>query len=212
MQILIADGHAIVRRGIRALIADHSDWEVCAEASDGQEALDLALSKNPDVAVLDFALPVLNGMMVASRLRKVRPDVRILIFATQDDDDTLTAALAAGVRGYVLKSDPDEDLRAALSALVARRTYFSARVGELVMRAAYEKGDGRRSRTARLTAREIEVVQLIADGRSNKQIARDLDVSIKTVETHRASAMRKTGVRSAADFVRYAIKHHLVAA
>lgn len=210
LRILIADDHEIVRKGLREVIEGHPGWHVFAEASDGREALDLALRETPDIAILDVSLPILNGVALARRLHKERPSVRVLLFTMHDDDETVSSALAAGVRGYVLKSDSEDHLEAAISALGANRPYFSAPVSELLLDAAL---NGRkRSRLESFTVRELEVAQLIAEGNGNKQIARRLDISIKTVETHRAAAMRKAEVRTAAEFVRFAIKHSLIQA
>ncbi|MBV8683670.1 MAG: response regulator transcription factor [Caulobacteraceae bacterium] len=208
LRILIADDHEIVRKGVRDVIEGHPGWQVCAEASDGQQALELALKDKPDIAVLDVTLPILNGIAVTQRLRKDQPHVRVLLFTMHDDDDTVSRGLAAGARGYVLKSDSESHLEAAISALGANRPYFSAPVSELLLDAALN--ERKRSKLESFTIRELEVAQLIAEGNSNKQIGRLLDISIKTVESHRAAAMRKAGVHTAAEFVRFAIKHNLI--
>jgi DNA-binding NarL/FixJ family response regulator len=208
LRILVADDHEIVRKGVRNVIEGHPGWEVCAEAADGQQALDLALRERPDIAILDVSLPILNGVALTRRLHKERPNTRILLFTMHDDDETVTTALAAGARGYLLKSDSESHLEAAISALGANRPYFSSSVSELLLDAAVN--ERRRSRLENFTTRELEVAQLIAEGNNNKQIARRLNVSIKTVESHRAAAMRKAGVRTAAEFVRFAIKHNLI--
>ncbi|HEY1927395.1 MAG TPA: response regulator transcription factor [Caulobacteraceae bacterium] len=208
LRILIADDHEIVRKGVRDVIEGHPGWQVCAEASDGQQALEFALKEKPDIAVLDVTLPILNGIAVTQRLRKEQPHVRVLLFTMHDDDDTVSRGLAAGARGYVLKSDSESHLEAAISALGANRPYFSAPVSELLLDAALN--ERKRSKLESFTIRELEVAQLIAEGNSNKQIGRLLDISIKTVESHRAAAMRKAGVHTAAEFVRFAIKHNLI--
>lgn len=208
LRILIADDHEIVRKGVRDVIEGHPSWRVCAEASDGQQALDLAMKEKPDIAILDVSLPILNGVALTRRLQKECPKVRVLLFTMHDDDETVSSGLAAGARGYVLKSDSESHLEAAISALHANRLYFSAPVSELLLDAALN--ERKRSRLESFTIRELEVAQLIAEGNVNKQIARLLDISIKTVESHRAAAMRKAGVRTAAEFVRFAIKHNLI--
>jgi DNA-binding NarL/FixJ family response regulator len=210
LRILIADDHEIVRKGLREIIDAHSDWQVCAEVADGQQALDLAMQEKPDIAILDVALPVLNGVALTRRLHKDCPAVRVLLFTMHDDDETVHSGLAAGARGYVLKSDSGSHLEAAISALGANRPYFSSLVSELLLDAALNQR--KRSRLESFTVRELEVAQLIAEGNSNKQIARRLDISVKTVESHRAAAMHKAGVRTAAEFVRFAIKHNLIQA
>jgi len=208
LRILVADDHEIVRKGVRNVIEGHPGWEVCAEAADGQQALELTLQERPDIAILDVSLPLLNGVALTRRIHKECPGVRILLFTMHDDDETVTTGLAAGARGYLLKSDSESHLEAAISALGANRPYFSASVSELLLDAAVN--ERRRSRLESFTTRELEVAQLIAEGNNNKQIARRLNVSIKTVESHRAAAMRKAGVRTAAEFVRFAIKHNLI--
>lgn len=208
LRILIADDHEIVRKGVRDLIEAHPGWEVCGEAADGQVALEIALREKPDIAVLDVALPVLNGVALTRRLKQETPATNVLLFTMHDDDETVSGGLAAGARGYVLKTDSERYLEAAISALGANRPYFSAFVSELLLDAAIN--DRKRSRLESFTIRELEVAQLIAEGNSNKQIARRLEISIKTVESHRSAAMRKAGARTAAEFVRFAIKHNLI--
>jgi DNA-binding NarL/FixJ family response regulator len=210
LRILIADDHEIVRKGVRDVVEGHPGWEVCAEAADGQQALDLAMQEKPDIAILDVSLPLLNGVALTRRLRQERPATRVLLFTMHDDDETVSGGLAAGARGYVLKTDSEQHLEAAIAALSANRPYFSSVVSELLLNAAMN--DRKRSRLESFTIRELEVAQLIAEGNSNKQIARLLNISIKTVESHRSAAMRKAGVRTAAEFVRFAIKHNLIQA
>lgn len=210
LRILIADDHEIVRKGVRDVIEGHLGWEVCGEASDGQQALEVALRERPDVAVVDVSLPTLNGVALTKRLKQECPGIRVLLFTMHDDDETVTNGLAAGARGYILKTDSEQHLEAAISALGANRPYFSSFVSELLLDAAVN--ERKRSRLESFTIRELEVAQLIAEGNSNKQIARLLGISIKTVESHRSAAMRKAGVRTAAEFVRFAIKHNLIQA
>jgi DNA-binding NarL/FixJ family response regulator len=208
LRILIADDHEIVRKGVRDVIEAHPGWEVCGEAADGQAAFELAVREKPDVAVLDVALPLLNGVALTRRLKQECPTTNVLLFTMHDDDETVSGGLAAGARGYVLKTDSERYLEAAIAALGANRPYFSSFVSELLLEAAMN--DRKRSRLESFTVRELEVAQLIAEGNSNKQIARRLDISIKTVESHRSAAMRKAGARTAAEFVRFAIKHNLI--
>ena len=208
LRVLIADDHEIVRRGIRDLVEGHPGWEVCGEASNGHDVLALALEQHPHVAVLDVSLPGLNGIAITRQLRQALPETEVLLFTMHDDDETVSGGLAAGARGYLLKTEGDEHLVNAISALGAHRPYFSSVVSELLLDAAVH--DRKKSRLESFTVRELEVAQLIAEGESNKMIARRLGISVKTVESHRAAAMRKAGVRSAAEFVRFAIKHNLI--
>ena len=208
LRILIADDHEIVRKGVRDLIEGHPGWMVCAEAADGQTALDAALRESPDIAILDVSLPLLNGIAVTRWLKKERPTTQVLLFTMHDDDETVGSGLAAGARGYLIKSDSEGHLEAAIEALAVNRPYFSSPVSELLLDAALNQR--KQSRLESFTLRELDVAQLISEGNSNKEIARVLGVGVKTVESHRASVWRKAGVRTAAEFVRFAIKHNLI--
>lgn len=208
LRILIADDHEIVRRGVRNLISSHPGWEVCGEAADGREAGEIGLREKPDIAILDVSLPGLNGIGVARQLRQALPKLEVLFFTMHDDEETMIAGLSVGARGYLQKSDSDQHLLAAVSALGAHRPYFSAAASELLLSGALH--DRKRSALESFTGRELEVAQLIAEGNSNKQIARRLGITVKTVETHRGAAMRKAGVRTAAEFVRFAIRRNLI--
>jgi DNA-binding NarL/FixJ family response regulator len=208
LRILIADDHEIVRKGVRDVIEGHVGWEVCGEAADGEQALEIALRERPDVAVLDVSLPVMNGVALTRRLHRECPTTKVLLFTMHDDDETVVGGLAAGARGYILKTDSEQHLEAAISALGANRPYFSAFVSELLLDAAMN--DRKRGRLESFTMRELEVAQLIAEGDSNKAIARRLGISIKTVESHRSAALRKAGVHTTAEFVRFAIKQNLI--
>jgi DNA-binding NarL/FixJ family response regulator len=210
LQILIADDHEIVRRGVRGIIEAHAGWEVCCEADNGHAVLDLVREHHPNIAILDVSLPGLNGIAVTRQLRQACPDTEVLLFTMHDDDETVSGGLAAGARGYILKNDGDDQLVSAITALSTHRPYFSSVVSALLLDAAVN--DRKKSRLESFTVRELEVAQLIAEGESNKRIARKLGISIKTVESHRAAAMRKAGVRTAAELVRFAIKHNLIQA
>jgi DNA-binding NarL/FixJ family response regulator len=208
LRILIADDFEIVRRGLRNIIATQSGWEVCGEATDGREALEIGLREKPDIAILDFSMPLLNGIGVTRQLRQALPKLEVLLFSMYDDEETVSGGVAAGARSFLSKSDAPQHLVAAVSALSVHRPYFTSAVSELLVTAA---AHGRnRSRLESFTARELEVAQLIAEGHSNKRIARRLTISAKTVESHRAAAMRKAGTRTAAEFVRFAIKNKLI--
>ena len=210
LRILIADDHEIVRRGVRDLIEAHADWEVCGDAADGQQALDLALANTPDIAILDISMPLLNGIVLTRRLRQERPSIRVLLYTVHEDEETVTSGLSAGARGYLLKTDSEQQLEAAISALGANRPFFSNIVSQVLIKSMiYEH---RRGPLETFTVRELEVAQLIAEGNVNKQVARRLGISVKTVESHRAAAMRKAGVHTGAEFVRFAIRHNLIQA
>ncbi len=206
-RILIADDHDIVRDGLRALIETRADWTVVAEARNGQEALELATATRPDVVILDYAMPVMNGVEVARQLQARRLRVEVLIFTMHDDDAVIRDALQAGVRGYLLKADARRHLVEAVETLAQHEAYISGKVSGALLDAAL---DGRSRAAGLLTARERTIVQLIAEGRTNKEICPILQISIKTVETHRASALRKLGARTTADLIRYAIRNRMI--
>jgi DNA-binding NarL/FixJ family response regulator len=210
LRILIVDDHEIVRHGVRNLVAQFPGWEVCGEAGDGDSAYDLILEKRPHIVVLDVSMPGSNGIALARRLHQEHPSIAVLMFTMHDDQETVSAALAAGVRGYVLKSEGDEQLAAAITALGGRRPFFSPSITEFLMDAAVH--DQGRSFLKAFTPREMEVAQLIAEGHGNKAIARTLGICVKTVESHRATVLRKAGVHTAAEFVRFAIKNNLIQA
>ena len=210
LSILIVDDHEIVRHGIRQLVARHSGWEVCAEASDGKTGYDLALALKPNIVVLDIGLPQENGLHVARQLHQDAPTTAVLIFTMHDDQETLCAALETGIHGYVLKSDGPEQLEAAISALSGRRHFFSPAITEFLMDVALHNRD--KSPRGMFTQRELEVAQLIADGYGNKAIAESLGICVKTVESHRATLLRKAGVHTAAEFVRFAVKNKFIRA
>lgn len=207
-KIVIADDHAIVRAGIRAILEKRRDWQVCAEAEDGEALVRVAREHSPDIVIVDYSLPVLNGVEATRQLEKAAPKARVLIYTMYDEDMLIRNALVAGARGYVLKSEDDSHLIEGVEALIKGKTYFSPRV------AAYLSADSSPGEnkvvSQTLTVREREVVQLVAEGESNKSIANRWGVSIKTVDTHRTSAMKKLNLRSAVDLVRYAIRNKLI--
>jgi DNA-binding NarL/FixJ family response regulator len=217
LRILIADDHEVARDGVRALIEAHPGWEVCAEAKDGREAVERAADTNPDLVVLDIGMPNLNGLEAARQILAASPETPILILTMHDSDNTVSEVLRAGARGYVLKSDAGKDLVAAIDALQRQRTFFTTRVSQMVL-------DGYLGREIRpqareyeadaygdvLTSREREVVQLLAEGRTSKEVAVILNLSVKTAETHRTNLMRKLGLHSVADLTRYAVRNGIV--
>ena len=210
IRVLLADDHVAILKGLNDLIASQGEFNVVGTARDGREALRLTETLSPDIAVLDYALPEMNGIDLAGAIKRTRPDVEILLYSMHDRDDLISGALRAGVRGFVLKSDPGNSLLAGLEALAGGRPYFSPSVSDSVLKQFLEtapKGPG-----AILTARERHIVQLIAEGNLNRVIAGQLGITVKTVETHRSSAMRKLKVRSTADVVRWALRNNLAQA
>jgi DNA-binding NarL/FixJ family response regulator len=210
VRILIADEHPIVRRGIRGVIETRSGWSVCGEAEDASAAIELALRERPDVAVIDFPLSRQNGLCVTTRLKASLPNTEVLFFTMRDDHPAVASALAAGARGYLLKSEAAAYLIPAISAVAAHRAFFSPIVSEMLL----DTTMARKGKPAAesFTARELEVMQWVCEGESNSQIAKRLGVSVKTIESHRAAAMRKAGVHAVGELVRFAMKNRLVAA
>lgn len=208
LRVLIADDHEIVRRGVRALL-ENENMEVVGEAADGPQSVTLAGQHKPDVVLLDFSLPLLNGLEVTRRIKTANPAIEIVMFTMHDNETIVREVLQAGVRCYVLKTDHDSHLAKAVRAAAQRRPFFSWRVSETLLEEFLDHREDRHSGPG-LTSREREVVQLIAEGMSNKQISRHLNLSVKTVETHRAAAMRKIGVSSTASLVRYAVRNYIV--
>jgi len=209
VRILLADDHAVVRRGLRALLEAHQDFEVCAEASNGREAVELALQHKPDVAVLDISLTILNGIEATRQIRREMPATEVMIFTLRENENEIRDVLHAGARGYVLKSEADEQIVRAVETLARHHAFFSDHVSETLLDNFVEQSGSGNSGSL-LTAREREVVQLIAEGNSNKKIAQLLSISVKTVETHRSASMRKLDIHSTAELVRYAVRHKLI--
>ena len=214
LRILLADDHEIVRRGLCALLQKHEGWEVCGEASDGREAVQKAKQLKPDVVIVDIGMPNLNGLDATRQLLQYDPNFRIIVLTVSDADQVIREALDAGARGFVLKSDAARDLVAAIEALQTKRMYFTPRVNELLLAGFLEKGHtmsrNHPPSLPTLTAREREITQLLAEGRSSKEAAALLNLSTKTVETHRSNIMRKLNLHSIRDLVVYAIKNKLI--
>ncbi len=211
VRILVADDHEVVRRGVCALLEGHAGFQVCDEAVDGREAVEKAKRSLPDVVILDIGMPGLNGFDAARQIRTVSPDSEVLILTMHESEQVIREVLAAGARGYVLKSDAGRDLIAAVEALSRHKTFFTSRVAEMVLQ-KYLEGNPElvKSEATSLTPREREVVQLVAEGRTNKEVATTLNISVKTAETHRTNIMRKLDCHSLSELVRYAIRHKII--
>lgn len=213
VRILVADDHHVVRAGLRALLESRTGWQVCAEASNGREAVDKAGKLKPDVAVLDIAMPLLNGVEATRQIHKLSPKTEILILTMHDSDTLVQEVMEAGARGYVLKDDADRDLISAVDALRQHQPYLSSRASDAASRASALPGStAYRDRPARsrLTPREREIVQLLAEGKSNKEVADLLGISVKTAETHRANIMLKMDFHSITELVRYAVRNKMI--
>jgi DNA-binding NarL/FixJ family response regulator len=211
VRILVADDHQVVRTGLRALLESKTGWQVCAEAANGREAVEKAGQLKPDVAVLDIGMPLLNGVEATRQIRKLSPQTEILILTMHDSELLIQEVLAAGAHGYILKDDADRNLVAAVDALRRHKPYLSSRVSESVSNPAGSDGSSfSPSSRSRLTPREREVLQLLAEGKSNKEVAGILGISVKTAETHRANIMLKLDFHSVTELVRYAVRNKII--
>jgi DNA-binding NarL/FixJ family response regulator len=212
-RILLVDDHHVVRRGVAGVIGDaRPAWEVCGEASTGREAVAAAASLKPDIVVMDISMPDMNGLEATREILRSNPGTEILILSVHESEQMVHDVLSAGARGYMLKQDAGTDLIAALEALRQHKLYFTPRVSELVLggylgHAPAEVPDAPFSR---LSPREFQIVQLVAESKSNKEVATILDISVKTVESHRAHIMEKLGFHSVTELVRYAIRNNIV--
>jgi DNA-binding NarL/FixJ family response regulator len=210
VRILIADDHELFRRGVAAELSHVPGWVVAAEASNGRDAVALAASLKPDIVVLDLTMPELNGLEAARQIILADPSARILILTAHDSEQLVREVLSAGAKGYVLKSDAGKTLVTALQALLEGTSFFTSNVASMVLD-GYLRSESREAVPAQaLSAREREIVQLLAEGNSNKDIARALNISVKTAETHRSNVMRKMGFDSLAELVRYAIRNNII--
>ena len=210
LRILIADDHEVARKGIRALLESHVGWEVCGEAKDGREAVELASGLKPDVLLLDIGMPNLNGLDAARQILATTPEARILILTVHDSEQVVREVLAAGARGFLLKSDAGRDLVAAVEAMQHRRTFFTPRVAQMLLD-GYLRPQANDALDKRvLTPREREVIQLVAEGKTTKEVATALSLSVKTAETHRTNLMRKLDLHSIADLTLYAVRNGIV--
>jgi DNA-binding NarL/FixJ family response regulator len=212
LRVLLADDHSIVRRGMRALLETEESIEVVAEAADGLEALRLCEEHHPDLLILDVAMPKLNGIDVAARAQKMQPAPRAIMLSMHLDESYVMRAINAGARAYLLKDATDEDLLPAIRAVAAGKSFFSPAVSG-VLAEEYMQQLQQRGFTDSydlLTDREKEVLQALAEGRSNKEVAALLDVGVSTVETHRANLMQKLNLHSTAEIVLYAVRKRLI--
>src|SRR5689334_1976283 len=206
-RILIADDHEVVRSGLRSILEAREGWEVVAEADNGKDAITLIVEKTPDVAIIDYSLPLINGLEVTRSIKARQLDTQILIFTMHGSDILVKESFKAGARAFLLKSEAKRQLTAAVEALIAHKPYFTGIVSEKML-ASYLSTNA--APMVSLSPRERMVIQLISEGYSNKGMSKVLNLSVKTIETHRASAMHKLSVKSTAGLVRYAIKNMLI--
>src|ERR1700690_2973663 len=214
LRILLADDHEIVRRGLCSLLQKHEGWEICGEASDGGEAVEMAKRLKPDVVIVASGMPPLTGLDTTRQLLQHDPHFKVIVLTITDSAQLIREALDAGARGFVLKSDAARDLVSAVEALQRNRMFFTPRVNEMVLAGFLDKGHtGSRNEAPslpKLTAREHEVIQLLAEGKSSKEVACVLNLSTKTAETHRSNIMRKLGFHSIRDLIVYAIQNNII--
>jgi DNA-binding NarL/FixJ family response regulator len=211
LSILIADDHAVVRRGLRSLLETQPGWRVCGEARNGREAVQKAEQLKPDLAILDISMPELNGLEAVARILKAVPNIHVLILTMHSSEELMEAALKAGAQGYVLKSEAERDLLAAVYALARGNTFFGEATSEFLLDGFRDK-PGWIASEACLTHREREILQLLGEGGTNKEVAAKLSISPRTVENHRASIMQKLHLRSLSDLVRFAVRNRIVEA
>jgi len=214
LRILIADDHEVVRRGVRVLLESQPGWEVCAEAANGREAVSAAQREHPDVAVLDIGMPELNGFDAARQIRHALPECEVLILTLHESEQVVHEVLNVGARGYILKSDAGRNLIAAVDSVSRHKQFFAASVADIVVQGYAKTGAGTAGATVRgrLTPRQREIVQLLAEGKSNKEVASCLGISVKTAETHRNNIMRALSFHSMSELVRYAVREKLTQA
>jgi DNA-binding NarL/FixJ family response regulator len=212
VSILIVDDHAVVRRGLRALLETQRGWTICGEACDGGEAVQKAEELQPDVVILDIAMPQLNGVVATVRILEVAPRARVLALTMHSSEELIQSCLKAGAQGYVLKSDAERDLIRAVDALIRHKTFFTQAATNVILDSLRDKpnGAGDGALAERLTYREQEIMQLLAQGKTNKEVGASLGIGIRTVESHRGNIMSKLRLHTTSDLVRYAIRKKLV--
>jgi DNA-binding NarL/FixJ family response regulator len=214
LRILIADDHEIVRRGLKKVLTSRHGWVVCAEAATGRDAIAMAAEHRPDIVVMDISMPGLNGLEATRKIRKMLPKAGILIFSLHYSDQLVREVVDAGARAYLLKSDATRDLLHAIEALATHRSFFTSGAAQTLIDGFCNQDSGKSGTLLRhrLSSREREIVQLLAEGKSSKEVAVALNISVKTAETHRANIMRKLEMHSVSELVRYAVRHQMIEA
>ncbi len=212
IRVLIADDHEFIRLGLRQLLEAEQGFVICGEASDGRQALEKAQQLKPDVVILDISMPGLNGLETTRQILRKLSQTKVLVFTVHDSEELAAALLRAGAHGYMLKSDVGRDLLSAVEAVHQCRPFFTSKVGRMVLE-GYLKGgsDAGGSCPGSLTSRERETLQLVAEGKSSKEVADVQAISVKTAETHRANLMRKLGLHSICELVHYAVRNQIIA-
>ena len=212
-RILVADDHAVVRAGLRTLLESRPGWQVCGEAANGREAVDLADKLKPEVAVLDIGMPELNGVEATRQIRRVSPETEVLILTMHESEQMVEKVIEAGARGYLVKDVADSTLLSAVETLRRHKPFASQRVAPAFAQAEMRSAaiqEPRARALGRLTPREREIVQLLAEGKSNKEVAGVLGISVRTVETHRANIMLKLDLHSVVELVHFAVRNNMI--
>jgi two-component system, NarL family, response regulator NreC len=213
-RVLLVDDHQIVRRGVAAVVGDAGpEWEVCGEASTGREGVAAAASLKPDIVVMDISMPDMTGLEATREIVKDNPRAQVLILSMLESEQMVHDVLEAGARGYILKRDAGIDLMTALQAVRQHKLFFTSRVSEVMLSGFLGRGSDALATdgpSGRLSSRELQIVKLVAESKSNKEVANILNISVKTVESHRAHIMEKLGLHSVTELVRYAIRNHIV--
>jgi DNA-binding NarL/FixJ family response regulator len=212
-RILLVDDHQVVRRGVAGLIQDaRPEWVLCGEASTGREAVAAAASLKPDVVVMDISMPDMNGLEATREILKNNPEVEVLILSMHESEQVVHDVLSAGARGYILKQDAGIDLITALEVIRRHKLFFTSTVSEVVLSGYLGRGLDKHadSPSSRLTARELQIVKLVSESKANKEVANILQISPKTVESHRAHIMEKLGLHSVTELVLYAVRNNIV--
>ena len=213
LRILLADDHALLRRGARTILQARRGWKIVAEAANGREALEKTLKLKPDVAILDISMTELDGVEVTRQIRKLLPNVKVLVLTMHESDQMIRRALDAGANGYLLKSDFVDHLPKAVKAVADNKSFLTPRISEIILKGFINAGNkpGEEMRAGvRITPRELEIIRLLAEGKSNKEVSTQLGITVRTVETHRSKIMLKLGLHSLAELIHYAMRNEII--
>lgn len=212
LKILIADDHEVMRTGVRALIEQEPEWQVCGTATNGQEAVDAARKLKPDVVILDMTMPELDGLEALREIKRALPNTEVVIFSAHHSEEVIGQLFEAGAKSYIQKSDAGRHLMTAIKSIAEHKPFFTSEISQILF-AKFLSGSAGKKQNGQentVTSRERDVVRLLAGGNSNKEVANCLGISIRTAETHRATLMRKLGLESLAALVRYAIRNNII--
>ena len=214
VRILLADDHKVVRQGTRALLSTIPEWEIVGEADNGRDAVALTAELKPDIVILDITMPELNGLDAARQIKRKFPEIEILIFTAQETEKLVHDVFDSGARSYIMKTDAADHLIDAIKALSEHKHFFTSRISEIVFARCIQGKQALEGtpENSRITDREREIVQLLGEGKSSKEIAIILGISVRTVETHRAAIMKKLGLKSFSELIRYAVRNKIIEA